>query len=96
MGEEGLKGRASGAGAPGGGGFSGFPGSGNGGTTFTFTSGPGFGSGGTRTGFAPTDPQKIFEYVYLTINPKCLLLMFFQAIFRPGQYVWEHGRLSSW
>ena len=41
--------------------------------TFTFTSGPGFGSGGTHTRFTPMDPQKIFEYVYLTINPKCLL-----------------------
>jgi DnaJ family protein B protein 4 len=64
FGEEGLKGKgpppgASGAGARG---FSGFPGSGSGGTTYTFTSGPGFSS--TRSsGFAPKDPQKIFEYV---------------------------------
>jgi DnaJ homolog subfamily B member 4 len=64
FGEEGLKGRGPppGASGPGGRGFSGFPGSGSGGTTFTFTSGPGFSS--TRGGFAPGDPQKIFEYVY--------------------------------
>ncbi|KAF8808672.1 DnaJ-domain-containing protein [Phlegmacium glaucopus] len=68
FGEEGLKGRgaASGPGA----GFSGFPGAGGpasggpGGTTFTFTSsGPGFG-GGSRSGFAPTDPRKIFEQMF--------------------------------
>lgn len=66
FGEEGLKGRGPPPGASGAGGkgfnFSGFPGSGSGGTTYTFTSGPGFSS--TRSGFAPTDPQKIFEYVY--------------------------------
>lgn len=65
FGEEGLKGRGPppGASSPGGGGFSGFPGAGSG-TTFSFTSsGPGFGS--SRSGFSPTDPQKIFEYVCL-------------------------------
>jgi hypothetical protein len=71
VGEEGLKGGGPmpsggfgsggfGSGGPGGGGFgtggfasSGFPS----GTTFTFSSSPGGGN------FAPTDPQKIFEYV---------------------------------
>lgn len=65
FGEEGLKGKGPSPGASGAGGrgFSGFPGSGSGGTTYTFTSGPSFSS--TRGGFAPTDPQKIFEYVHL-------------------------------
>ncbi|KAG0706742.1 hypothetical protein DFH29DRAFT_899790 [Suillus ampliporus] len=71
VGEEGLKG---GGGAPPGAGFpgfsGGFPGSSGGfssssgfpgGSTFTFTSGP----GGARTGgFAPSDPQKIFEQIF--------------------------------
>lgn len=70
VGEEGLKGGgggpASGAGFPGFASSSGFPG----GATFSFTSGPGgspFASstGGARPGgFAPTDPQKIFEQIF--------------------------------
>ncbi|TFK49514.1 DnaJ-domain-containing protein [Heliocybe sulcata] len=69
FGEEGLKGGGpppSGGGGMGGfpGGFSGFPG-GGGGATYTFTSGPGgFGGGGGRGGFAPTDPNKIFEQIF--------------------------------
>ena len=62
FGEEGLKGGgpAPGAGSPGGfPGFSSF--GGPGGTTFTFTSGPGGFGGGSRGGFNPTDPNKIFE-----------------------------------
>lgn len=70
FGEEGLKGGGGpspGAGGPGGApgagfsGFGGFPG--GGGNTFSFsTSGPpGGGFGGGRGGFAPTDPNKIFE-----------------------------------
>ncbi|KAH9856621.1 hypothetical protein C2E23DRAFT_808311 [Lenzites betulinus] len=66
FGEEGLKGGGvppQGAGGPGGGfsSFGGFPG----GQTFSFTSGPGgsFGSGG-RSGFSPTDPNKIFEQIF--------------------------------
>jgi DnaJ family protein B protein 4 len=59
FGEEGLK---SGGGRPNGaaGGFPGFAGGfPGGGSTFTFTSGPGgFGRGG---GFAPSDPNAIFE-----------------------------------
>ena len=64
FGEEGLKGKgpSPGAGGPSGRGFSEFPGS----TTFTFSSGPSF-SSNSRGGFAPTDPQKIFEYVYFTV-----------------------------
>ena len=60
FGEEGLKG--GGGAPPGAGGFSGFPGAsgGPGGTTFTFTSG-GPGASFSSSGFAPTDPQKIFE-----------------------------------
>jgi len=63
FGEEGLKGGGRptpGAGGPGG--FSGFPS----GSTFTFTSGPGGGGGGfdSSGGFAPTDPQKIFEQMF--------------------------------
>ncbi|KAG2110237.1 uncharacterized protein F5147DRAFT_689724 [Suillus discolor] len=57
VGEEGLKGAggsAPGAGFPGFAGGSGFPG----GATFTFTSSPGGG------GFAPSDPQKIFEQIF--------------------------------
>ncbi|KAG2347827.1 DnaJ-domain-containing protein [Suillus weaverae] len=68
VGEEGLKGGGSGAGFAGGPGFSsasGFPG----GSTFTFTSGPGgspfsSGTGAQTGGFAPTDPQKIFEHIF--------------------------------
>jgi DnaJ family protein B protein 4 len=61
FGEEGLKGKGPPPGA--GSGFS-FPGSGSGGSTFTFTSGgPGF-SSNTRSGFAPTDPNKIFEEMF--------------------------------
>ncbi|KAG5647006.1 hypothetical protein DXG03_001730 [Asterophora parasitica] len=70
FGEEGLKGggpapgqQGSAGGFPGG--FSGFPG--GGGNTFTFTSGPGGGFGGPSggsAGFAPTDPQKIFEQMF--------------------------------
>jgi hypothetical protein len=74
FGEEGLKGGrpTPGAGSPGG--HSSFP-SGN---TFTFTSGPGgFGSSG---GFAPTDPQKVFEYVSLTAFLIALTPSHFQAI----------------
>lgn len=73
FGEEGLKGSGPSPGAGGFSGFSGFPGGGN--TTFTFTSnGPGgFGSGG----FAPTDPQKIFEYVFLYGTRDFLLLTSF-------------------
>jgi len=62
FGEEGLKGGGpppgAGAGANPFAGFSGFPGGGGGGgSTFTFTSGmPGGG-----TGFAPSDPMKVFE-----------------------------------
>jgi DnaJ homolog subfamily B member 4 len=62
FGEEGLKGGggpaqgAAGDAGPGFSSFGGFPG--GGGTTFTFTSGPGGSRGG---GFAPTDPNKIFE-----------------------------------
>ncbi|KAG2112153.1 hypothetical protein BD769DRAFT_1689959 [Suillus cothurnatus] len=59
VGEEGLKGGGSapGAGFPGFASSSGFPG----GSTFTFTSGPG---GAQTGGFAPTDPQKIFEHIF--------------------------------
>lgn len=68
FGEEGLKGGgpAPSAGTAGGfpAGFGGFPG--GGGTTFTFTSGGPGGFGG-RSQFNPTDPQKIFEYVYHSI-----------------------------
>lgn len=65
FGEEGLKsgGPVPGQGSGPDGGFSGFSGfPGGGGTTFTFTSGPGgsFSSGG----FAPSDPQKIFEQMF--------------------------------
>ncbi|KAG1853004.1 hypothetical protein C8R48DRAFT_724062 [Suillus tomentosus] len=60
VGEEGLKGgggSAPGAGFPGfAGGSGGFPG----GATFTFTSSP----GGNGNGFAPSDPQKIFEQIF--------------------------------
>lgn len=43
--------------------FSGFPG--GGGHTFTFTSGPGGSFGGSSGGgFAPSDPQKIFEQMF--------------------------------
>lgn len=59
FGEEGLKGGGSVPGAgPGGFNFPGFPGG-----TFSFTSGPGsnFSSNGGGSGFAPTDPNKIFE-----------------------------------
>lgn len=68
LGEEGLKGSGPAPGAGGPGGFSGFSQGGfpgGGGTTFTYTSnGPGgFGSGG----FAPTDPRKIFEYVFFLL-----------------------------
>jgi DnaJ family protein B protein 4 len=62
FGEDGLKGRGP---TPGAGGPGGFSGSGSGfpsGNTFTFTSGPG---GFSSTGYAPSDPQKIFEYVSL-------------------------------
>ena len=61
FGEDGLKGRGPvpGQGASDGhSGFSGFPR--GGGNTFTFTTSPG-GFGGGQGGFAPTDPQKIFE-----------------------------------
>jgi DnaJ family protein B protein 4 len=72
FGEEGLKagpGGGGGARPPGGfssgfpggfpgGGPGGFPGSVPGGTTFTFTSS---GPGGFGSGFAPTDPNRIFE-----------------------------------
>ena len=68
FGEEGLKtggGPPPGQGAPGGfSGFSGFPGGGGGGggtQTFTFTSGGPGGFSSSRGGFAPSDPQKIFE-----------------------------------
>ncbi|KAF5382169.1 hypothetical protein D9615_004465 [Tricholomella constricta] len=64
FGEEGLKGGGPppGQGAPGGG-FSGFPGGGA--NTFTFTTGPGgFGGTGGSSGYAPTDPQKIFEQMF--------------------------------
>lgn len=61
LGEEGLKGSRPTPGAGGPGGFSGFPG----GSTFTFTSGPGGGGFSSSGGFAPTDPQKVFEYVSL-------------------------------
>ncbi|KAG1821617.1 uncharacterized protein BJ212DRAFT_1264877 [Suillus subaureus] len=56
VGEEGLKGGGSapGAGFPGFASSSGFPG----GSTFTFTSGPG---GAPTGGYAPSDPQKIFD-----------------------------------
>lgn len=74
VGEEGLKGggAAAGAGFPGFAGGSGFSSSSGfpGGSTFTFTSGPGgtpftSGPGGARTGgYAPTDPQKIFEQIF--------------------------------
>lgn len=67
FGEEGLKGGGGSAPGAGAGGFSGFPGatsSGPGGTTFTFTSG-GPGGSFSSSGFAPTDPQKIFECVHL-------------------------------
>ncbi|KAG1887070.1 hypothetical protein F4604DRAFT_1889842 [Suillus subluteus] len=59
VGEEGLKGGGSapGAGFPGFSSSSGFPG----GSTFSFTSGPG---GAPTGGFAPTDPQKIFEHIF--------------------------------
>jgi DnaJ family protein B protein 4 len=66
FGEEGLKGGggpppgANAGGFSGGAGFGGFPG----GTTYTFTSGPGGGLGGGTHGFQPTDPQKIFEFVF--------------------------------
>lgn len=60
VGEEGLKGgggSAPGAGFPGfAGGSGGFPG----GATFTFASSP----GSTSSGFAPSDPQKIFEQIF--------------------------------
>lgn len=61
FGEDGLKG--GGGPSPGASGAGGFPGgfsgfSGAGGTTFTFTTN---GPGGGRGGFAPTDPNKIFE-----------------------------------
>lgn len=67
FGEEGLKGggapppgAAAGGADPGFSSFGGFPG--GGGTTFSFSSGPGgFGSSG---GFAPTDPNKIFEQFF--------------------------------
>lgn len=64
FGEEGLKGGGGPAqGAPGAdpgfSSFGGFPG----GSTFTFTSGPG-GFGGGGGGFAPTDPNKIFEQFF--------------------------------
>ncbi|KAI0701901.1 hypothetical protein C8T65DRAFT_656088 [Cerioporus squamosus] len=69
FGEEGLKGGGvppQGAGGPGGfSSFGGFPG---GGQTFTFTTGPGgsfsSGGGGGRSGFSPTDPNKIFEQIF--------------------------------
>ena len=61
FGEEGLKGGgpSPGAGASAGPeGFHGFPG----GATFSFSSsGPGGFGGSSRSGFAPTDPNKIFE-----------------------------------
>lgn len=59
VGEEGLKGGGSapGAGFPGFASSSGFPG----GSTFTFTSGPG---GAPTGGYAPSDPQKIFEHIF--------------------------------
>ncbi|KAF8150107.1 hypothetical protein B0H34DRAFT_777133 [Crassisporium funariophilum] len=70
FGEDGLKGggASSGAGAQGPGagfsGFSGFP-SGGGGQTFSFSTGPGgFGGSSSRGGFAPTDPNKIFEEMF--------------------------------
>lgn len=63
LGEEGLKGSRSSQGAGGPGGFSGFPS----GSTFTFTSGPGGGGFSSSGGFAPTDPQKVFEYVSLIL-----------------------------
>lgn len=61
FGEEGLKG--GGGPAPDGAGpgfssFGGFPGGGT--RTFSFSTGPG-GFGGGGGGFAPTDPNKIFE-----------------------------------
>lgn len=66
VGEEGLKsgGAASGAGFPGFAGGSGFSSSSGfpGGSTYTFTSSPGGGMPGG--GFAPTDPQKIFEHIF--------------------------------
>lgn len=58
VGEEGLKGGRPAPGAGSSGGFSGFPS----GSSFTFTSGPG-GFHSSTEGFAPTDPQKIFECV---------------------------------
>ncbi|KAF9456752.1 hypothetical protein BDZ94DRAFT_1274867 [Collybia nuda] len=65
FGEEGLKnkGPTPGQGGPGSfSGFGGFPGGGS--NTFTFTTGPGgFGSSG-GSGFAPTDPNKIFEQIF--------------------------------
>ncbi|KAF9441067.1 DnaJ-domain-containing protein [Macrolepiota fuliginosa MF-IS2] len=67
FGEEGLKGgggTASGP-SPAGGfpsGFNSFPG--GAGTTFTFTSGSPGGFGGSRGGYHPTDPQKIFEQMF--------------------------------
>lgn len=81
LGEEGLKGGggAAGAGAGPGGfpGFSsgGFPG--GAGQTFSFSTGPGgfggMGGGGGRGGFAPSDPQKVFEYVSFPIYFALLL-----------------------
>jgi DnaJ family protein B protein 4 len=67
FGEEGLKGTGGpppgGGGGPGFSNFGGFPG---GSATYTFTtSGPG-GSGG---GFNPSDPQRIFEYVFGAERP---------------------------
>ena len=58
FGEEGLKG-GGGPSSGGAGGFPGFGGSAGGfpGGSFSFSSSPGFGS----SGFAPTDPNKIFE-----------------------------------
>ena len=59
FGEDGLKGRGPVPGQGASDGYSGFSEFPDGGRTFTFTSGPG-GFGG-QGGFAPTDPQKIFE-----------------------------------
>ncbi|KAK0469589.1 DnaJ-domain-containing protein [Desarmillaria tabescens] len=62
FGEEGLKGGGSQGAGPGGFNFSGFPGA----QSFSFTSGPGggFSSSSGGSGFAPSDPNKIFEQIF--------------------------------